>query len=181
MMTIESLLFFILILVLTFSQAWLLLRFNREWMRKETEHSALILKSLDADLRREGFKTMLPLRIQAGERMVLFLERLQPQQLINRYFQEGGTQAGVFSQVMLRGIREEFEYNLSQQLFLSDTAWQLTKAANEEVIQLIHLCKNTLDDDSPAHLLATELLQHEPGLIGKAIGQIKNDLDKLTL
>ncbi len=180
-MTAEMVFFILIILILSISLLWLLFYFNRQWMRQQSVFNNRMMKALSADIRKEGFKTMLPLRIQAGERMVLFLERLQPQQVINRYLEEKPANSAAFSQLMLQGIREEFEYNLSQQLFLSDTAWQLTKAAKEEVVHLIHLSKTALDDDSPAHLLAGEIISHEAVLIAKAIGQIKADLDKLTL
>lgn len=128
----------------------------------------------------EGFKTMLPLRIQASERLVLFLERLQPQQLISRHLAES-ILAQDLAQQLLRTIREEFDYNLSQQLFVSDMAWQTIRAAKEEMIQLIHLSVGQLQPDAPKADLAAMLYQSEPKLIEQAIGQIRNDLNQLTL
>ncbi len=82
-------------------------------------------------------KIILPLRLQAYERFVLFLERIHPSNLILRLNNSEMTRAQLQS-MLVRTIRDEFEYNLSQQLYISGHAWELIKNAKEEMITLIN-------------------------------------------
>ncbi|MEI7727646.1 MAG: hypothetical protein WCK09_21235 [Bacteroidota bacterium] len=81
--------------------------------------------------------TILPLRLQAYERFVLFLERIHPSNLIMRLNNPELTALQLQS-LLVRTIREEFEYNLSQQLYVSGNSWELIKNAKEETIAMIN-------------------------------------------
>ncbi len=85
----------------------------------------------------EEQKIILPLRLQAYERIVLFLERITPNNLIMR-LNRPEMNAVQFQSLLIKTIREEFEYNLSQQLYISTRAWELVKNAKEETITLIN-------------------------------------------
>ncbi|HQO50498.1 MAG TPA: hypothetical protein PK939_08715 [Bacteroidales bacterium] len=175
-----QLIFVVLTVVLVMLyQSWQWTRFGNNLLKSQSQQTDRLMQAMAEGNQKEGFKMMLPLRIQAGERVVLFLERLQPQQLIGRHINEG-IDVEMFVISMLRSIKEEFEYNLSQQLFLTDAAWQLTKAAREEVIQLIHLSKAQMEENSTVTDLATTIISAEIKLIDAAIHQIKEDLNKLT-
>jgi len=176
----------ILIIVLWFSFIGFFIFQSRQWilslkqmLHNQSEQLGLVIAATKADQKIEGFKMMLPLRIQASERLVLFLERLQPQLIISRHMNES-TLAIELAQQMLRGIREEFDYNLSQQLFISDTAWQMTKAAKEEAIQLIHLSLNKLDKEADKTQLASLMLEADIQLIEKAIQLLRDDINQMT-
>ncbi|HRB40541.1 MAG TPA: hypothetical protein PKX86_07525 [Bacteroidia bacterium] len=84
------------------------------------------LKLLDA--RRLIQKDMLPLKLQAVERMVVFLERIQPENILFRILQPGMNVRDL--QVdLLAAIRQEYEHNVSQQVYVSVQSWSLiTKA-----------------------------------------------------
>src|SRR5437773_1389152 len=64
-------------------------------------------------------KESLPLKLQAIERMVLFLERISPDILLPR-LHRGGITAGQLHSDLLSTIRSEFEHNLTQQVYLSN-------------------------------------------------------------
>ena len=66
---------------------------------------------------------VLPLRLQAYERMALFLERIDPNQLVMRIHTPGLT-VSQEQNLLLTAIRSEFEHNLSQQIYISDPVWQ---------------------------------------------------------
>ena len=85
----------------------------------------------------EDRKVILPLRLQACERFVLFLERIHPSNLLLRLNSPDITALQLQS-LLVRTIREEFEYNLSQQLYISDNSWQLVRNAKEETISMIN-------------------------------------------
>ena len=118
-----------------------------------------ISKPIDVQLEIERLRLIMPLRIQASERLVLFLERIQPQQLVSRLLPEYSV-ASDLAQAMLSTIREEYEHNLSQQLFVSSTAWQLIRTAKEEITQFIHLSLSELHTETSPHMFAQRLLTH---------------------
>ncbi|MEM9053320.1 MAG: hypothetical protein AAGC47_14800, partial [Bacteroidota bacterium] len=76
------------------------------------------------------------LRLQAAERFVLFLERIEPGRLVMRTHQNGMS-AKMLQNEMLKSIREEFDHNLSQQIYISENAWNLIKGAKDEMVKFI--------------------------------------------
>ena len=99
-----------------------------------------------------------PIRLQAYERMAMFLERIEPNQLIQRVNNQELT-SEQFKTIMLTSIRAEFEHNLSQQIYISSGVWDLIVQAKEETIQLINLCAGKLDDKAMSIDLATSILE----------------------
>ena len=69
------------------------------------------------ELRLESSKATLPLRLQAYERIVLFLERISPNNILVRLSSAGQT-APDFHRLLQQEIRAEYEHNLSQQLYI---------------------------------------------------------------
>ena len=87
--------------------------------------------------RRRQLEIALPIRLQAYERMCLFLERITPNSLIVRT-NGAATTALEFQQILMHEVREEFNHNLSQQVYMSHEAWEQIRAAQQEVITLIN-------------------------------------------
>ncbi|MFH1004367.1 MAG: hypothetical protein V1781_02560 [Bacteroidota bacterium] len=81
---------------------------------------------------------IIPLRLQAYERMVLFLERISPTSLVMRIHQNEFN-SHILHVELIKSIRTEYEHNLSQQIYMSVGAWEIIKTAKEEVIKLINL------------------------------------------
>ncbi len=90
----------------------------------------------------ENSKRLLPVRLQAYERLVLLMERISPQSLIPRVYKKDMTKEQ-FHYALLQAVRQEYEHNLSQQIYVSNTAWQAVKEAKENIIRLI----NTIASD----------------------------------
>ncbi|MBR5254890.1 MAG: hypothetical protein IKV46_07645 [Bacteroidales bacterium] len=82
-------------------------------------------------------KVVTPIQLQAYERLVLFLERMTPNNLVLRCYQAGMT-TQLLKDVMIQNIRDEFEHNLSQQLYISEQAWVYIKNAKEDMINTIN-------------------------------------------
>ncbi|MCH2214537.1 MAG: hypothetical protein MK086_05125 [Flavobacteriales bacterium] len=76
------------------------------------------------------------LRLQAAERFVLFLERIEPGRLVMRTHQNGMS-AKMLQNEILKSIREEFDHNLSQQIYISENSWNLIKGAKDEMVKFI--------------------------------------------
>lgn len=116
----------------------------------------LVKQSLEG--KRETNVKTIQIRLQAYERIILFLERVSPQQLVLRLGTDG-LDAGQYQRVLLQSIREEFEHNTAQQIYISAKAWDLVKSAKESVVQLINKSKDGLKDDSPAFELASKIVE----------------------
>lgn len=98
-----------------------------------------------------------PLQMQAYERLILFLERLQPDSLMMR-MQKPGMSARILQTAMLKNIRQEYEHNMTQQLYVSPSAWKLVLMARDEVTKLINLSSTNLGAEATAIDLANEMV-----------------------
>ena len=92
---------------------------------------------------------VLKLELQAAERFALYLERIAPARLVMR-LHRAGMDAKMLQSEMLRAIREEFDHNLSQQIYVSEEAWSLIKKAKEEMVSFITACGERLPADATA-------------------------------
>ena len=84
-------------------------------------------------LHRETQKHALPLRLQAYERMVLFLERIAPGNLLVR-IKPSGSDKEAYTNLLIKSIEQEFEHNLAQQIYISDECWNVIKASKNATI-----------------------------------------------
>jgi len=98
-------------------------------------------------LRRENQKETTPLRLQAFERVVLFLERISMDKLVLRVHKPG--MSGKLLQAeLIRTINEEFNHNLTQQVYISSSSWASVKRAKDESIKVINIAGNRIDSVS---------------------------------
>ena len=99
----------------------------------------LIKETQDKHLAIYGKKAndILALRMQAYERLTHFMERIHPNALIGRHYVKGATAQDV-QLSMIKNIREEYEHNLSQQIYVSNEVWQSVKSAKEQEISMIN-------------------------------------------
>jgi len=114
-------------------------------------------KKKQLELRAEQRKIALPIRLQAYERVILLLERISPQSLISRVHRPE-LKASALQALLVQSIREEFDHNLSQQLYITEKAWEMVKNAREETIKEIHTAAASLDEDASATDLSQAIL-----------------------
>jgi hypothetical protein len=100
---------------------------------------------------------VLPVRLQAYERMLLFLERTSPAQLILRLNMPEMT-APVLQYILLQEIRNEYGHNVSQQMYMSNEAWDFVRKAMEQTVVLINNSAMGLEEDAPSSELAIRIL-----------------------
>jgi hypothetical protein len=103
-------------------------------------------------------KLITPLRLQAYERIILLLERISPESLIMRISVTGMTCKQLQSE-MLGSVRAEFDHNLSQQLYVSNEAWEMIKGARSNTIKLINTAADKVQPDSQSMHLSTTILE----------------------
>jgi hypothetical protein len=98
------------------------------------------------------------LRLQAYERMVLFLERISPGVVISRVMYPEMLNHEL-QLAMIRDIRSEFEHNLTQQLYISSDSWNLIVSAKDEIIKAVGLIASHMPADTTAPQVARVLLE----------------------
>ncbi len=116
------------------------------------------LKQQELKYRSNQRNDMLPMRLQAYERLVLFLERISPESLLSRNQGDFAT-APEQQLVLISSVRMEFEHNITQQLYVSRKVWIVTKAAAEETIMIINRVASTLPSDASGRDLIREIFQ----------------------
>jgi hypothetical protein len=102
-------------------------------------------------------KIITPVRLQAYERIIMFLERISPGSLITR-MQEGGMTAKQLQMSLLQQIRAEFDHNISQQLYITDESWEIVKNSKENLIKLINVASKDIGPDSSSIDLTRAIL-----------------------
>ncbi len=172
METVADILKITLPALIVFLTAWIILRYmirNDEEKRRQE----VILR---------GNRTITPIKLQAYERVVLFLERISLESLLMRVSTPGMTVSQLQS-ALLTTIRSEFEHNLSQQIYMSTQAWECVRNARSNIIKLINSEAEKLKNDLPAIELSKLLLgrvmemEHEPTRV--AIDFIKAEVAKM--
>ncbi len=130
----------------------------------------------------EKHKVSLPLRMQAYERIILLLERIAPKNLIMRVHGSKMT-ATQFHATLIKAIRDEFDHNLSQQLYISTKAWEMVKNSKEEIVRQINTCAGQLDEKATSMDLSKKIMEvsTEKSAIKKTIEFIKAEARKSFL
>jgi hypothetical protein len=137
-------------------------------LAKEAEKNELQMR-LDAQ------KISLPVRMQAYERLVLLLERIEPAGLLVRTNMPGMS-AYQLQSALNQSIRSEFDHNLSQQLYVSTKAWEMVRNAREETIKRINTAAVKLSPEATSADLASLILIND---IDAEQSAVKGALDLL--
>ncbi|MBP9150926.1 MAG: hypothetical protein KBF73_01445 [Flavobacteriales bacterium] len=101
---------------------------------------------------------MIPTRLQAYERLILFLERIEPNQMIPRVHRPAMT-SSIFKRELQRTIREEFEHNLTQQIYVSSEAWNKLIDSRNATNQLIELAGKKVGDNATGVQFSSALFE----------------------
>ena len=115
-------------------------------------------KRRNYELRKLNQKNALPMRLQSYERLSLFLERITPSSLLVRTSSKGLT-VKEYQSVLLKTIRDEFEYNLSQQIYVSEEAWRLVVTAKSATVSIISKYASAVPADDPGVELSKKILE----------------------
>jgi hypothetical protein len=99
------------------------------------------------DIRMEKVKMITPVKLQAYERLVILMERMSPNNLIFRVSQPG-ISASQLKIDLIHDINEEYNHNVSQQIYVSHQAWQMVRIVKEEMINIINSAYSGLGHNS---------------------------------
>lgn len=103
-------------------------------------------------------QTVLNLKLLAYERIILFIERMKPDSLVPRTVSASMNNKEYHS-LLIREIRQEFEYNLSQQLYLGENTWHIVTSFKDSIITLINTAASDCEPEKPAGDLARKVLE----------------------
>jgi hypothetical protein len=106
-------------------------------------------------LHKDTQKNTLPIRLQAYERMALFLERIAIPSLVVRVSPKSADK-NAYEQLLIKSIETEFDHNLSQQIYMTDECWNIIKAAKSATIQMIR--KAAMSETDSADKLRQDIL-----------------------
>ena len=106
-------------------------------------------------LHKDSQKNAMPIRLQAYERMALFLERIAIPSLVVRVAPRSADKND-YENLLIKTIENEFEHNLSQQIYMSDECWNIIKAAKNATIQIIR--KAGMSETDSADKLREDIL-----------------------
>lgn len=135
------------------------------------------------ELKKAGLKYTLPLRLQAYERTVLFLERINPANLLVR-LHVPGMSATEMHRIIIADIRSEYQHNISQQIYVTEMTWIVVKRIKEETIGIISSAANALPAEASAMDLSKSVLTHLANLESEnpydvALSIVKKDIQSL--
>ena len=131
------------------------------------------LKKLE--VRGKTIETLLTNRLQAYERMALFLERISPQNLLVRLSTSGMT-SKEFHQLLLSEIRNEYNHNVAQQVYITEDVWNLIKNAKEDLILSINDAAGEMSMESTSLDLSRKIFEKS---INKQVDPIAHALTEL--
>ena len=147
----------------------------RQYMQRDYKKRLL-------ELRMKNSETVLPIRLQAYERICLFLERITPSNLLLRV-SGSGTTAAEYHRTLLTEIRNEYNHNISQQIYMSEQAWQLVKRSREDVVTMINRAYQEMNDKSRGTDLAKKVLEtilsEEIDPTARAINFMKREMNQI--
>lgn len=101
------------------------------------------------ELKKESIKLLSPIKLTAYERLALLLERLNPESLVVRV-QTPGMDAKTLHYALITTIREEFDHNVTQQVYVSNNVWLMVRGAKENLLQFINTVSSQIPNDVPA-------------------------------
>ena len=122
---------------------------------------------------------MVPLRLQAYERLIIYMERIAPDALVLRSEGQGKT-ARAFQQQMINDIRNEYSHNIAQQLYVKHDTWKEVVRAKEQVISLVNLAAKSLPAEATGldlgKRILNEMIRTESAPTYTAVLALKTDV-----
>ena len=138
------------------------------------------LKKLE--VRARSIETILPARVAAYERMTLFIERITPQNLLVR-LNNPDYKARDLQKVLLDEIRNEYNHNVSQQVYMSEDVWNLIRNGKEDLVIMINDAAQSMTPESTGIDLAKKIFQmtmdKKVDPLAHALSELKKEIQQI--
>lgn len=137
------------------------------------------------ELKKKHSQESLPIRLQAYERLTLFLYRISPENLLPRT-QSTSMNVKEFSIVLLKTIKSEFEHNITQQVYVSSATWASLVQYRGSLENFIREKATELNPEEPGFKLAESILtslMEDPNQLDQniALSQIKREVKQMFI
>jgi len=133
---------------------------------------------------RQGMDTTLRLRLQAYERLAMYMERIHPRVLIPRVYETGMTVRDLQT-AMLEVVRAEYEHNLSQQIYVSAQVWKTVQSVKEQEMAMMNQLASQLNPEASAKELHQRMIEfivaNENSIPAEVALEVINNEAKLIL
>jgi hypothetical protein len=131
------------------------------WMRHKQREWAFQLKA-------DNNRALASLRLSAYERIFVMLERISPTPLVMRQ-NVTKSSAALLQLELIKAIREEFEHNVSLQMYVSPECWEKVKRAKEETTELVKVAFSRIKPENTGMDLGREIFKLEAATGNSAI------------
>lgn len=108
---------------------------------------------------KEERATLLPLRLQAYERVIIFVERINPTNLLVRLHQPG-IELSALQGLIVNEVNAEYQHNITQQLYVSATSWNVVRKLKDDTIAMINNAVEGLPKEASGIDLSRKVLMH---------------------
>ena len=125
------------------------------FLKKQGEKELIYLQG---ELKKQRQEFFLPTRLEAYQRAILLMERIHPNSLVMR-LHNPGLPARALQMEFIKSIREEYDHNVAQQIFISLQGWKMVKDSKEETIKIINLAGNQMGSIATSTDLASKIFE----------------------
>ncbi len=172
METLSDILKITLPAMIVFFTAWILLRNLIKNDQDKRRQELILLNS----------RTIIPIKLQAFERVILFLERISLESLLVRV-SVNTMSASQLHSALITTIRSEYEHNLSQQIYMSPQAWEVVRNARSNMIKIINSEAEKMPENASAidlsKLLLEKIIELEKEPTRAAIDFVKGEVARI--
>ncbi|MCQ2229557.1 MAG: hypothetical protein MJZ13_07415 [Bacteroidales bacterium] len=134
---------------------------------------------LEYAMREKTLGNMLPNRLQAYERLSLYLERINPQNMVSRELQKAQSSKELYV-LLNNAVRQEFDHNIAMQIYIMPGTWDMIVNAKNSVIECINEEAKNIMPQQPAQVLATGIVGGKKNeceeIIKEALDQMRRDI-----
>lgn len=137
-----------------------------------------------AEYREKTIGSLMPSRMQAYERITLYLERINPMNMVIREQFNVNTSQELHT-LMITSIRQEFDHNVAMQVYISDASWSRILRAREEIMNTINNCAKETNPKASSLELARKVLENAPNecsfYVDRALSGLRSDINGLFI
>jgi len=122
------------------------------------------------------------IKLRAYERLTVFLERIEPVAMLNRLELHQSNVEGI-QLALIKNIIAEYEYNISQQIYVSDDLWKVVELVKNRMINQISDVASSLDADADSQQFVAKMLELAPKnhlIMEEALGVLKKEVRKVS-
>ncbi len=124
------------------------------WREQKTQANSLHWQQIQTEKNR----TTVAQRFQAYERLILLCERIAIPNLIMRLRTEGSS-ANDLRLAMLIAIQQEFEHNVTQQIYVSENLWNIIRIARDNTAEIINVAAEKVEPKAGNDALVSEIFK----------------------